>query len=303
MIPLRLILGVFEAGFFPGCVFLLSTWYSRYDVGKRYSVFYLIGCFASAASGILAYGVMQMNGLAGYAGWRWIFIMEGIITCLVGIGGYFLLLDFPDRAATKSWNFLGERECNFILRRVNKDRGDANIEAFSLAKFMRPALDPEIWGFALIFFCLTTVTYSIAYFLPIILREGMGFSIGAAQCLVAPPYAFAGIVMFCTAWVGDKYHVRGPILAFNACLALIGLPIMVRKPDIQKIVFMLTQSRDFSITMRLGTLASSSSQLVRTPIFPPAWRTRQITSAVSGSVPSAVRPLSDLVALAASPVV
>jgi hypothetical protein len=54
----------------------------------------------------------------------------------------------------------------------------------------------------------------------------MGFSVGAAQCLVAPPYVLAGIVMFGTAWVGDKYHMRGPIVIFNSVLALIGLPIM-----------------------------------------------------------------------------
>jgi len=54
----------------------------------------------------------------------------------------------------------------------------------------------------------------------------MGFSVGAAQCLAAPPYAFAGIVMYATAWVGDKYHVRGPILILNAVLTLIGLPLM-----------------------------------------------------------------------------
>jgi MFS family permease len=79
--------------------------------------------------------------------------------------------------------------------------------------------------------CLTTVTYAIAYFLPIILREGMGFSIGTSQCLVAPPYVFAAILMYLTAWVGDKYHIRGPILIFNAIIALIGLPIMVRRPN------------------------------------------------------------------------
>lgn len=54
----------------------------------------------------------------------------------------------------------------------------------------------------------------------------MGYSVGAAQCLVAPPYAFAGILMFSTAWVADKYHTRGPILAFNAIIGLIGLPMM-----------------------------------------------------------------------------
>jgi hypothetical protein len=55
----------------------------------------------------------------------------------------------------------------------------------------------------------------------------MGFSISAAQCLVAPPYTFAGILMFGTAWVGDKYHIRGPILVFNSVITPIGLPIVV----------------------------------------------------------------------------
>ena len=55
----------------------------------------------------------------------------------------------------------------------------------------------------------------------------MGFSIAAAQCLVAPPYVFAAILMYATAWFGDKYHMRGPILVFNAIIGLIGLPIMV----------------------------------------------------------------------------
>jgi MFS family permease len=54
----------------------------------------------------------------------------------------------------------------------------------------------------------------------------MGFSIGAAQCLVAPPYAFAAIIMFITGYLGDRFHVRGPIILANMVLCLIGLPIM-----------------------------------------------------------------------------
>jgi hypothetical protein len=65
---------LFVVGFadisYQGCVYLLSTWYVRYDMGKRYSVFYLLGVVASAFSGILAFGLMQMNGLAGLGGWR-----------------------------------------------------------------------------------------------------------------------------------------------------------------------------------------------------------------------------------------
>ena len=74
--------------------------------------------------------------------------------------------------------------------------------------------------------CSTTVTYAIAYFLPIILRDGMGYSIGASQCLVAPPYVLAGMLMYSTAWYGDKHHVRGPIVVVNGLITLIGLPIM-----------------------------------------------------------------------------
>lgn len=75
--------------------------------------------------------------------------------------------------------------------------------------------------------CPTAIAYAIAYFLPIILRDGMGYSVGAAQCLVAPPYAFTAIVMFITSWFSDKYRLRGPVLVFNSMLSIIGLAIMV----------------------------------------------------------------------------
>jgi MFS family permease len=76
MAGLRVILGIFEAGFYPGCVYLLSTWYPRYELQKRNAGFYLIGSMASAFGGILAYGLMQLTGKAGLEGWRWIFIVS-----------------------------------------------------------------------------------------------------------------------------------------------------------------------------------------------------------------------------------
>lgn len=222
---LRAILGVLEAGFFPSAVYLMSTWYVRYEMGKRYSVFYIIGCVASACSGILAYGLMQMNGLGDMGGWRWIFVMEGIITCLIGLGGYWLLVGFPD-GKHKSWSFLDEREKRWIINRVQADRGDAKTEPFSLKKFFRGGSDWKVWGYALIFFGTTTITYALAYFLPIILRVNMGFSIAASQCLVAPPYVFGALIMYATGYAGDHFRVRGPIIAFNMLLCIIGLPIM-----------------------------------------------------------------------------
>ncbi|KAK3990969.1 general substrate transporter [Cladorrhinum sp. PSN332] len=225
MAGMRVILGVLEAGFFPSCVYLLSTWYTRYEVGKRNSVFYLIGSMSSAFAGILAYGIMQMAGTAGMNGWRWIFVIEGIITVVLGVGGYWLLVDFPD-SKRDNWSFLGPEEKEWVCARVHSDRGDVKVQPFSLAKYLKAATDYKIWLYAMIFFNTTTVTYALAYFLPTILRGSLGFTVGEAQCLVAPPYVFAAIITFATGWFGDKYRLRGPVIIFNCVLCLIGIPIM-----------------------------------------------------------------------------
>lgn len=168
---------------------------------------------------------MQLRGREGLSGWRWIFIIEGALTCALGIAGYWLLVDFPD-SKRKSWNFLGVRERAWVVSRIQRDRGDTHVPPFNLAKFLGGGLDWKIWAYALIFFNSTTVTYALAYTLPIILVGNLGFEVGEAQCLVAPPYALAGIVMFVGAFCGDKFRVRGPVILFNMTLCLIGLPIM-----------------------------------------------------------------------------
>lgn len=166
-----------------------------------------------------------MAGIANLNGWRWIFIIQGLITVVLAVAGYWLLVDFPD-SKRSNWAFLGERDRQWICARVQADRGDVTAPPFSIKGYLGAALDIKIWAYAMIFFNTTTVTYALAYFLPLILNGNMGFTVGQAQCLIAPPYALAGIVMYGTAWVGDKYHIRGPIIIFNMLLVLIGLPIM-----------------------------------------------------------------------------
>ncbi|KAG9241273.1 major facilitator superfamily domain-containing protein [Calycina marina] len=225
MVGLRALLGVLEAGFFPGCAYLLSCWYTRYELQQRNAIFYLIGSLASACSGILAYGIMQMNGAAGLRGWRWIFIIEGLLTCVAAIGGYFLIVDFPE-LASKSWAFLSEKEAAFMVERINNDRADVEVTSFSLKNYLANAADTKIWAFGALFGLTTTQSYAIAYFLPVILNRSMGFSIAKSQCLVAPPYAAAAIFMYGAAVLADKWHVRGPIIIFFAIIGLIGLPIL-----------------------------------------------------------------------------
>jgi MFS family permease len=151
--------------------------------------------------------------------------MEGILTCLAAFGGYFLIVDFPE-LASKSWKFITEREASFIVARIEKDRHDAIPEPFQISSYLRNALDAKVWAFAWLFMLSTTNAYAIAYFLPIILRNGMGFDIARAQCLVAPPYVAAALVMFIQAVYADKWHIRGHFVVFNAILGLIGLPLL-----------------------------------------------------------------------------
>jgi MFS family permease len=251
LIPLRIVLGIFEAGFFPGCAYLLSCWYPRYDLQKRTAVFYLIGSMSSAFSGIFAYGVSHMAGLGkgdglgthygptkanptapkgimpGLAGWRWIFIMQGLLTCIIALIAYFTIVDFPEKSAKVAFGpkFLNEDEAAFIVARIEKDRHDAIPEEFRLGQYLKNALDLKVWAFAALFGLSTTCTYSIAFFLPIIL-ESMGFNVAESQCLIAPPYVCAALWTYLFAWLGDKYHIRSPFVIANGALCIIGLALL-----------------------------------------------------------------------------
>ncbi|KAI0200663.1 major facilitator superfamily domain-containing protein [Astrocystis sublimbata] len=227
---LRVVIGVLEAGFFPSAVYLLSTWYTRYELGRRYGLFYLIGSVTSAFSGLLAFGFIHLEGAGGLRGWRWIFIIEGIITVLLGIAGYWLLVDFPE-STRKSWKFLSAKERAWVVRRVNADRGDVEATQFQLKKYLAAGLDWRLWAYGLIFFGSTTMTYALAFFLPIILNSELGYDVGTSQALVAPPYAFAGIFMYAVGWLGDRFRLRGPVIVANMVISLIGLPILGWHPN------------------------------------------------------------------------
>ncbi|KAI7542764.1 retrograde regulation protein 2, partial [Hortaea werneckii] len=110
--------------------------------------------------------------------------------------------------------------------RIEKDRHDAIAEPFTLSHYLRCACDAKVWAFAWLFGLTTTVSYAIAYFLPIILNDGMGFSVAASQCLISPPYVAAAIWMYACAYFGDKYRLRAPFIVFNAIVGIVGLALL-----------------------------------------------------------------------------
>lgn len=120
LLAARIFLGVAESGLFPGVVYYNTMWYCRYEVQVRQAYFFSAASIAGAFSGLLAYGISYMDGVAGLAGWRWIFILEGMLTVVVAFSAYFVLHDYPETAS-----FLTPEERAFIAFRLRYDGQDA----------------------------------------------------------------------------------------------------------------------------------------------------------------------------------
>jgi len=230
LLSARLFLGVAEAGLFPGVAYYLTMWYCRHEIQLRQTLFFSAASIAGAFSGLLAFGISKMDGIGGLEGWRWIFIFEGLLTCVIGIIAFILIVDFPEKAQN-TWKFLTPTEVQVMINRTELDRHDAHTPPFHIGEYLRNALDFKVWLFALIFGSTTCTTYAVAFFIPVILREDLGFSIAASQCLVAPLYVFGAIVMWTEGRISDRIKFRAPFLYFNAVLTIVGLLVLGFAPQ------------------------------------------------------------------------
>lgn len=85
LLAARAALGIAEGGLFPGVSFYITMWYRRHECGLRLAIFFSAATAAGAFGGLLARGIVEMNGLGGLSGWAWIFVLEGLITLIVGM--------------------------------------------------------------------------------------------------------------------------------------------------------------------------------------------------------------------------
>ncbi|KAL2004948.1 hypothetical protein VTN00DRAFT_2798 [Thermoascus crustaceus] len=228
MVVLRVLLGMSMSGIYPGLTYLISTWYTRQEQQLRFAFLQSGQVLVLATGSIVNYGLNHLDGRAGLAGWRWMFLVQGLVTCTIGIVTYWWMVDFPENAQ-RSFYFLSEKETQVATRRIQADRDDVEPEPFSWSKVLVHFLDPKIYGFCCLFFLLNLVSTSLSYFLPIILQSGMGFSTNKSILLSAPPYYYAIIPALLTSLLGDTFRLRGPLITLNAlCLIagflMLGLP-------------------------------------------------------------------------------
>lgn len=115
-------------------------YYRRHELQWRFNLFFSASIIAGAFSGLLAYAIAHMSGVAGYGGWRWIFILEGIATVVIAVASYWIIPDWPETA-----KFLKEDERQLLIRRLAADRSDAHMSHWNKKTAKRVFSDVKIY--------------------------------------------------------------------------------------------------------------------------------------------------------------
>ncbi|KAJ7134646.1 major facilitator superfamily domain-containing protein [Mycena epipterygia] len=226
---IRFLLGVTEAGLFPGVIYLFSVYYRRRERSWRVAIFFGGAALAGAFGGILAFAIGKMEGVGGRRGWQWIFILEGLLTVACSILAYFIVPTWSHQAT-----FLTEAERARLLARLAADSDAAREEKFEWFFVLQALKDHLVWGYAFLFHGFAFVLYSLSLFLPTIIA-GLGFSSWQAQLLTVPPNTLASLSIWFTVWVSSRYNARAPFIIGAAFIAIIGYIILLtgRTPGVQ----------------------------------------------------------------------
>ncbi|PPJ59811.1 hypothetical protein CBER1_04326 [Cercospora berteroae] len=229
---LRALLGIFEAGLFPGAIYIIGSWYRTYETAKRISIFYMASLVAQGFGPIFAYALSLISvGNGKYAqGWRWIFIVEGLATIIAGLISPFFLIEFPERV-----RFLDDRQKQIALDRVRIDKAGKDIVHLNFKQTLAALLDWKLALYSVQYFISASSVYSLAFFAPVILRQGLGFPYVKAQLLSSPPYMFTIVATIIMAWLSDKIKMRWPIQNAHCIIGVVGLLIMLypRPPGVR----------------------------------------------------------------------
>ncbi|KAL5334759.1 major facilitator superfamily domain-containing protein [Aspergillus crustosus] len=213
----RFFLGCVEASLFPGSIYFLSRWYTRREMQLRVTLLNVGNLVAQAFGGLIAAGILgRMEGTAGIRAWRWLFILEGVITVACAAVAVFILPDYP---STTSW--LSPQEKLIALHRLDLDVGAStntanSTMADSLRGLKEAVTDPKVWLLGISYHC-TIMGLSFSFFFPTI-TQSLGYGTTTTLLLTAPPWIWSVLVALPNAWHADRtgerfFHYLGPALA------------------------------------------------------------------------------------------
>ncbi|KAI1779043.1 MFS general substrate transporter [Hypoxylon cercidicola] len=222
----RLLLGLCEAGFIPGALYTMSTWYKRSESSLRISIFFLGNLIALATTSLIGAGILSMGDRYGIAGWRWLFIVEGTIT--IGIGIIFVLF-LPPSVGNGSplisfgrWSYFSRRESYIMVRRVLLDdpAKTTNHLRISGSDVWTTVKNPRILGHILITLTSTIPVNAINAYGPSVIKS-LGYGTVRANAMAsAGPFISAAMAVV-LGWLCDTTKRRTPSLLFGAVWSLV----------------------------------------------------------------------------------
>jgi MFS family permease len=213
---LRVLTGAAEAGFFPGVLFYLSTWFPAQSRVRVLSWFLVAIPLSSVIGGPLSVAILQFDGWLGWKGWQWVFILEGLPACVMGVLTLIVLRDTPSEA---TWLTPAERSA--LLAALETER-----IARPRKNFLAALNDPKVWILTAILFSYWLGINGIAIWLPLILK-GHGLSDGEIGWYSAFPYLVASVAMIVWARYMDRTGQHLANLAATCLLAAAGFGLSV----------------------------------------------------------------------------
>ncbi|KAL2848604.1 major facilitator superfamily domain-containing protein [Aspergillus pseudodeflectus] len=195
----RSLLGILEGGFIPDIVLWLSYFYTSRELPTRLSLFWTTLSVTEIFGSFLAFGVLHMRGVLGWGGWRWLFLIEGSLTLLIGLASFFKM---PASAVeTKTWfrpkGWFSDREVGIVVNRVLRDdpsKGDMhNRQAITLSRLWSALSDHDLWPIYLLGLLVYTPMVPIRTYITLTLK-GVGFDTFVTNLLIIP-YNITHILM------------------------------------------------------------------------------------------------------------
>ncbi|KAF2175574.1 MFS general substrate transporter [Zopfia rhizophila CBS 207.26] len=224
LIVCRLFLGAVEGGLFPGMAIYLTFFYTKRELALRIGYLFVSAALAGACGGLLAFAIGHMQGIAGQNGWRWIMIIEGLPTFVLGIATWWILPDNPHTAY-----FLNEKEKALAAERLTRQTGYTRKAAeFHWTDVKKGLKDWKIWAFSFAQFGADTMLYGYSTFLPTIIR-GINPDASAAliQVLTIPCYGLGAITYLVTARFSDHQQRRGLYSVLLGLISIVGYAMLI----------------------------------------------------------------------------
>src|SRR3984885_6692498 len=219
---MRFLLGMAEAGFFPGVIFYLGQWFPQQMRARAISRFYIALPISQVLMGAIAGFLLGLQGKAGLAGWQWLFLLEGLPAIVLSI---VLLIFLPCGPEEAKW--LTEEERQVILHHL---RPSGPVDGHSI-HIGRALLDRRVWQISLVFLCMLGTSYAYTFCAPAILQGLTGLSIRNVGFLVALMNLLGAPAMILNAMhsdrSGERYlHIAIPFLLVTAGYLIAGLSIV-----------------------------------------------------------------------------